>query len=556
MARQFDWYTGQLVAQQDMDAAFQNLEDADHDLMVDTGFVGIVSGFVAAQHVGTPNLTIDVTAGVAYSPDGERIVSAAALNVNCAYDYLSNATAVQNSGKSKILGIYLLFDRLPSDPRTDAANQTVYFVQDETMVVEVVQGAEATVPSAPAAPAGGVLICHVTLTYGQTSILNASISTTSRDDQIVITGASLSGRWGRTKEALQGFADFLNGFVAGNATTIHATSVTYAGSPAWADFSATPSGTVEATFDWLATYLGGSTVGASGDIKIGVAQDTGAATTLPGGALASRLQALRNASTTVYLGSPAFADATTLGVSSVEAAIDAFVTKLAGSTAAGAMGFAGVGNFSSGTIYGGFNQLTFTAGNDDGAKRIGTQPFGNFAGATVRAQINELTLTTANDDGAKRVGAEVKGGFTAGNNTTRKQLDDLDGRMIAKTMFSYAYTTRGGSITSVSGISGWTSSAITATANGLKTGQKVSVQATFGISGTPLGAYYLRLVANSTSIDGSEIDAEVTKQIAIQGVYTIPSDGNYTFAVQYTNPATGGAAMTLVGSASLIATVL
>lgn len=427
MARQFDWYTGQLVAHQDMDAAFQNLEDADHALMVDAGFTGIFSGFVATEHVGTANMTVDITAGVAYSPDGERIVSAASLTVTCAFDYLGNATAVQNSGKSKKLGIYILFDRLPSDPRTDATNNTVYFVQDETIVVQVVQGAEATVPSVPAAPVGGVLIAHVTLTYGQTSILNASLSTASRGDQIVITGASLSGRWGRVINALQGYADFINLFISGGggAATIPATSVMYAGGGGWADASSTPAASVEATIDLLSTWIGGTGVSIGGDAKIGVWTDSGAAYTLSAGALRTRLQQLRGADAIVYAGSPAWADATTIVTSSVEAAIDAIPTKLGGSGGAGALGFAGVGNFTSGTVFGGFQQLTFTSGGNDGALRIGTQPDGNFAGVTVRAQFHELTLTSSGDDGAKRVGANVTSGFTAGKNTVRLQLDDL-----------------------------------------------------------------------------------------------------------------------------------
>ncbi len=77
------------------------------------------------------------------------------------------------------------------------------------------------------------------------------------------------------------------------------------------------------------------------------------------------------------------------------------------------------------------------------------------------------------------------------------------------------------------------------------------ITASFGISGTPTGAYSLRLAADGVLIDGTEIDATIAR-FSINGIYTIPSTGDYTFALQYQNPSTGMAAMNIVGSATLV----
>ena len=79
------------------------------------------------------------------------------------------------------------------------------------------------------------------------------------------------------------------------------------------------------------------------------------------------------------------------------------------------------------------------------------------------------------------------------------------------------------------------------------------VVASFGIGGTPVGAYSLRLAAAGVAIGGSEVDAEIVSSLTLQGVYTIPSDGNYAFTVQYQNPSEAMATMTVLGSASLVA---
>lgn len=423
MARQYDWYTGQLVSQQELDGGFANLEAADRAMMADAGFVGIFSGFVCSQHTGTANLTVDLTAGVAYSLNGERLSSASALNVNCAYDHLGAPTAVQTSGKSKILSVYLLFDRLPSDPRTDATNTTVYFVLDETIVIEVVQGAEATVPTAPAAPAGGVLVADVTLTFGQTTITNSSISTARRADQIVVTGTPLGGRWGKVAPAFQAFADAFNNLISGSSGTVPATAITYGGQGTFADTTSLPASSVEAAIDTLVLYVGGVGSTTAGDVKLGVYSDASAAYPLSAGTLRTRLQALRNAETINYYGSPTWADATAIAGTSVENALDLIVSSLAaitvGASGAGKIGAASRSAWLDGTTNPAttahaalgkiITDLSSKANGTAGSEKVGFYPTGDISADTVGAALRELDT-----EKAALAGATFTGDITAG----------------------------------------------------------------------------------------------------------------------------------------------
>lgn len=262
---------------------------------------------------------------------------------------------------------------------------------------------------------------------------------------------------------------------------------------------------------------------AAGDITVPTI--TGAVTTIASGTLLACLQALQTAAKIDKTISPAFADTTTLAAASLSTWLDALVTKLAGTGGAGAVGNAAHGNFSAGSV---------------------------------ATQLAELDKTTTNDDGAKRVATEAKGMLPGG--TVRADLDALDGRVPrVGAAASYAYTTRGGTIQTVTGIASWTNSSIVTTAiNGLKTGDLVIVTASFGVDGTGSGAFSFRLAGGTgagsmAAIGGSEIDWEASKQTSIQGVYTVPADGNYIFAVQYQNPSGSGASTTLLGSASIIA---
>lgn len=176
MANRRDYYYRQKVTESELDAGFDGLENADRAMMSDHELYGIVEGLIVSQHAGTPDLTVDVAAGIAYSRQGERIQVPALQNVDVAVDSNSLTTDVSSPGNSKIVSVFLEFDVALSDPRLDGNSATVFHQRDESFTVVVVQGAEGVSPVPPSLNANRVLLADITRTFGDTQILNAVIS--------------------------------------------------------------------------------------------------------------------------------------------------------------------------------------------------------------------------------------------------------------------------------------------------------------------------------------------------------------------------------------------
>ncbi len=403
------WYLGKLVTHQNMVDAFDDVEDSTHTLTKDLLFEGVLSGHTVAE-AAVPDLTVSVSSGTSFSPNGERIRTAGESIVDCAFDHLEASTAVADPAKSKILSIFILFDTLGSDPQTDANGDTANFLISESYQFKVVQGAEALSPTPGAAIAGGVLLAYVTLIFGQTAILDADIDSDAREDLIVLTGtpfgtSGTGGRYGSYIAALQAIVSRYNSFLTGGGDAAAASAISYAGSGAtkWADTTGLGAGTVQATITAIVSVLGATASGAgnSGGYKIGVEQDVGGGSgTIAASSLDVRLKALRTSSNLAYTGSLSWQDATAVASGSVQATLDGFITTLnafSSTSLNGArkIGLYSTGNFTAGSIYGGFQQLAATTAGNDGAKRIGTEATGGLAGATVRAQLDEIQTAKA-----------------------------------------------------------------------------------------------------------------------------------------------------------------
>ncbi len=267
------WYTGQLVTAQEMRGGDTALEQGTFDLATDMEFVGLISGGNVVEHAGTPNMTVDVAAFLARSPLGERIRAAGLSNVDCAFDSLEQPTAVTTPGNSRFVDIYAVFDRIGSDPRIDATNNTVFFIQSESFAFEVVQGAEAASPAAPAGPNDGVLLARVTLTFGQTTITDPSIDTTVKESVVKLTSGSLTIEAGTFVDALGLLLAEYEAHVSGSGSH-QATAIVYNGGPNWADGSTNPSATVEVQLDKIVSDLVLTTSGQSGAHKVGCANSS------------------------------------------------------------------------------------------------------------------------------------------------------------------------------------------------------------------------------------------------------------------------------------------
>lgn len=207
MADRRDYYFRQKVTEAELDAGFDELEQADRAITSDLGLIGVAVGMVVAQQV-SPDLTVQVSGpGVIYDQTGQRITIPSTQNVNCAVDEGALNTAVVTPGNSKILSIFAEFERALSDPRVDGNSATVYFVRAESFQFNVVAGVEAGSPTAPALRGDQILIADITLVHSQSTIVNGDISTTRRQWMFKTTGIVVEK--GSPEEALQALCTFL-----------------------------------------------------------------------------------------------------------------------------------------------------------------------------------------------------------------------------------------------------------------------------------------------------------------------------------------------------------
>lgn len=267
MASRLNYFFRQKVTEAELDLGFTYLEQADRALMTDTGQVGVAVGGVVSERGAGANMSVDITALIAYDKAGQRIQFAGTQNISLANDENGTSTAVASVGNSKILSVFAKFKRNLTDPRTDGNSVTVYFNEAESYEIVVRQGGEGVAPSAPPLDPTYILLADVTRAYGATTIVNANISTARREDAFVLTGAPFSTRQGTAKAAMQALLTRLNSHLS-NGTSDHiAGAIAYGGSGNWADASVVAAGTVESALDTIVANLAAS----AGSDRVGAA---------------------------------------------------------------------------------------------------------------------------------------------------------------------------------------------------------------------------------------------------------------------------------------------
>ncbi len=201
MASRTDFFFRQRVTEQELDLAFELLEKADHNLAADIGVYGIISGAAPTAHLPVADLSIDLTAPAkAYDNLGQRIFFGTGQTVDCGVDHQGLSTTVADPANERWLGVFLKFDRLLSDPRTDGNSQQVFFRHDEHYQILVRQAPEGTIGTALKHPLKDdeLLICDVRLRHGQTQIVEQDIDISRRQSFIFATGDAVeivSGIW-------------------------------------------------------------------------------------------------------------------------------------------------------------------------------------------------------------------------------------------------------------------------------------------------------------------------------------------------------------------------
>lgn len=299
MADRLDYYFRQRVTEAELDLGFELLEKADRNLAADIGVYGIVSGAEPTPHSPVADLTIDLTApGRAYDHIGQRIFFGTGQRVDCSVDLSGIPTEVTVAGKERWLAVFIRFDRLLSDPRTDGNSQQVYFRRDETFEFVVRQGAEGNVGAAAKVPLqeDELLVCDVLRSHGQTQIQAGDIDTSRREAFIFATGDAVqivSGLWSvlspateTVQSALDSADAVLDGHFDGTANKHPAAHVTY-----------TPHGfvaasNVQAAIDEVVDDLSSATAGTPGASKVGADAVAGTPNALPAGNVDGQLSQL------------------------------------------------------------------------------------------------------------------------------------------------------------------------------------------------------------------------------------------------------------------------
>lgn len=217
--RRTSWF-GQLVSDAHLNDANWYTELAERNAHVDAGATGILDGLDVTQHyTGTfaaPDLTVDVSAGVARDDAGWRLPLATLQNVDCSVDYLGAATTVA-AGNHRCLSIFARFEDDYSEIHSIKSGGSAYRIHDDSTVLEVWMGTETLLAAPldqPALAAGYVLLADVTLINGQTQIVTGDISTTRRQDQVVIAGTPRAIRRGWLVTAIGDVLGWLNAFAS------------------------------------------------------------------------------------------------------------------------------------------------------------------------------------------------------------------------------------------------------------------------------------------------------------------------------------------------------
>jgi len=442
MADRLDYYFRQKVTEAELDLGFAVLEQADRDFANDIGIFGIIDGMVASEKAGVPDLTVDLTApGRAYDQLGQRIFFGTAQNVDLSTDLNAVSTAVQTAGNEKIVSLFIKFDRVLSDPRTDGNSQQVFFRRDETFKFVVRQGAEALAGSAvpPPLQPDEVLIVDVTRSFGQTQILNADLD----------PNPTIPGDVGRRQNFIFAEASAISVFTGGFNTL----------APVTDDVQST----LQEIDDELTAHFGatarrhdapdvdaGATAGSPNALTVGTVRAQ--LDELLGHINAHENQATgaHAASAIAYAGGGAWADATTNPAASVEAQLDKIVADLAATSGApkvGAVATAGSPNaLAAGSVKSQLDELLADINDHENdataahaASAISYGGSGSWAdatavsGASVEAAIDEVVSDLGATSGAPKVGAAATAGspnaLAAGS--VRSQLDELLGHINA-----------------------------------------------------------------------------------------------------------------------------
>lgn len=350
----FDFYFRQQVSESEVDDAFEAAEQADRNMMVDLGFVGMLipDSPGVLQH-SSGDLTVDVTGPASgYDQQGKRIAWPTTIRLSCEEDHNGAATEVVGAANSRYLSIVARFLRVDSDSRTDGNGMPVSYSQAEGYELLVFAGSEALSPTRPSLPTDGLLLADILLVFGQTQILTADILVDRRMEVLV------------TPALAADYVDHVSG--AGDRHT--AAQIDASILATWADGTTNPAATVQVMLAKFITDLK-ATTNPAGAKKIGAVAQSGAQYSLAGGTLESQLTTLLAAANANYA---AFGNASGVNASGRSAWLD-------GETNPSATVQAALAKI--------ITDLTNPTADHTGSARISGESLTHFAGSTIQAML-------------------------------------------------------------------------------------------------------------------------------------------------------------------------
>jgi hypothetical protein len=299
MADRVAFYFRQRVTEQELNLAFELLERADRNLAADLGIFGIVAGAVPIPHEPVADLSVDLNGPArAYDRAGQRLFFGSGQTVSVARDSTGVSTDVLAPAHERWVSVFLRFDRVLTDERTDGNSQRVFFRQDESFELVVRQGAEASVGSALRVPLeeDELLVCDIRRVAGVDRVLAEHIDVSRRQAFVFARSGSVgvfAELWHVLRPAapqLQATLDAVDQVLARH---FDATERRHRAQ----DIDHTPSGfvtaqTVQGALEEVTSKLSSSVEGAAGASLVGADAVPGTPRALAAGSIDGQLSAL------------------------------------------------------------------------------------------------------------------------------------------------------------------------------------------------------------------------------------------------------------------------
>lgn len=203
MADRKNFYFNQGLKEEELDAAFDGVENALWNVVKDLKLYGLAAGGAVTADPGDTECTVGAFLG--YDKLGRRLYLATDLVVDYSTDTLGAAT-VPSSGQYRWITIVARFGRNTSDSRTDGAGASLKFTNAEALVstgdstaanvgkLQVLSGVQNAVAAnavRPAAGANDVIVADLLLS--DTGIALAADVSTARTDRLVYRSSAAPG---------------------------------------------------------------------------------------------------------------------------------------------------------------------------------------------------------------------------------------------------------------------------------------------------------------------------------------------------------------------------